>query len=204
MASNLVRFELRRSRALQAVARDRRTLPSIRSNSRLVARIVVRGHRRTNMSARVAAASMTCSQLSRTSRSFFPPTARATASAEWTSGSKSQPKHPGHRRWHEVRIRQRGQFDEPPAIGKFTEDAASDFQCKGCLSNAARPRQGHHAVWRTRDRAIAAPRQFRPMRRVAAAGKLVTGASPVARVRSRAAAGFVASCGRTVQSPSRR
>src|SRR6516162_8951224 len=32
-------------------------------------------------------------------------------------GSKPKPKHPGHRGWHQVRIRQRRKVDEPPAIG---------------------------------------------------------------------------------------
>ncbi len=94
VASNLVRFELvvrghfKRRHAIGVLC------PRSEASSRLVARIVVRGHRRTNISARVAAASMTCSQLSRTSRSFFPPTARATASAEWTSDPSLSPSTP--------------------------------------------------------------------------------------------------------------
>jgi len=56
--------------------------PAIRRVSRLVARTEAAGHRRTTASARLAAASMTCSQLSRTRRSFLSPMARAAASEE--------------------------------------------------------------------------------------------------------------------------
>jgi hypothetical protein len=56
--------------------------PSIRKTSRLVARTDTCGQRRTIVSAILAAASMTCSQLSETNRVRFPPTARAIDSGE--------------------------------------------------------------------------------------------------------------------------
>jgi len=67
--------------------------PSIRSTSRLVTRTPMCGDKRTRRSARLAAASMTCSQLSSTSRRRLAPMARATDSAEISPLSFSP--HPG-------------------------------------------------------------------------------------------------------------
>jgi hypothetical protein len=62
---------------------------TILRTSRLVATIVVRGHKRVKASAKFATASMTCSQLSSTSRRCLPPAARATDSAEISPASFS-------------------------------------------------------------------------------------------------------------------
>src|ERR1700688_3773072 len=54
----------------------------MRRLSRLVTTMEAAGHSRTRVSASLAAASTTCSQLSRTRRSFFSPIARATDSGK--------------------------------------------------------------------------------------------------------------------------
>jgi len=91
---------------------------------------------RMTVSANLAAASITCSQLSRTSSSLLAPIARATDSADIWSPTSFMPRPPRHGGGHETRIRQRGQLDQPDVNLEARKRAAGHLQYKPGLSDA--------------------------------------------------------------------
>ena len=100
------------------------------------------------VSAIAAAASMTCSQLSRTSRTFLPPIARATDSGDISSPCSCRSSDMSNRRRHQIGIRQRHQLDEQDIALEGRKQPAGHFGRQHGLADAARPGQRHHTVGR--------------------------------------------------------
>ena len=132
--------------ALRAAERDRHTRRRSGKTSRLVARIVTRGHRRISVSARFAAASMTCSQLSRTSRRFRPPMARATASAEISSPASFNPSTRATADGTRAGSDSDANSTSQPPSSNSARRRRADLHGERGLADAAGPGQGHDAI----------------------------------------------------------
>ena len=63
-----------------------------------------------------------------------------------TFGSRRQPERARHCHRHKRGIRQSCQFDQPAAVGEFSDDAASDFQGEAGFADAAGSGQRHDTI----------------------------------------------------------
>ncbi len=97
------------------------------SPSRLVAKILTVAECARMASIRSAAASRTCSQLSNTSNRTLPSSAAATLLAHALARLLGDAQHRRHRVGHRRRIGDRGQFENPDAVGELIGQLRRDL-----------------------------------------------------------------------------
>ncbi len=85
----------------------------------------------------VAQASITCSQLSSTSRSERSLDVLQQRVLDRAAGFLAHAEHRGHRLRHEPRVADRGEFDEPDAVRVVRHDLGRDLQRQARLAHAA-------------------------------------------------------------------
>ncbi len=119
-----------------------------RSTSRLVASNVVCGHRRKRVSASSAAESITCSQLSRTSKTFLLPMARATEAGEIFSPPNRRPSTPATFDGTNCGSESETSSDKKNVTLYLWEEPSGHFGCQHGFPDPAKSGECHRAVGR--------------------------------------------------------